>query len=93
MGDPEISDLHLPALADQQVPRLDIAVYQAGRVRGLQCSRGLGDQVHRSRWIHRPLIEKPGQRRPVDQFHHQIGRKWRVGLVVVVHVRDTRVRQ
>jgi hypothetical protein len=93
MGDPEISDLDLPVPADQQVTRLDIAVYQAGRMRSLQRSCGLSDQAHGPRWIHRPLVKQPGQRRPVYQFHHQIGSNRRIGLVVVIYLRDTRMRQ
>jgi hypothetical protein len=91
MGNPEVGDLHLPALADQQVPRLDIAMDQARRMRGLQGPGDLSDQAHRSRRIYRSLIQQSGQRRPVDQFHHQVGRMRRSGVVVVIYRRDARV--
>jgi hypothetical protein len=90
MGNPEVGDLHLPALADQQIPRLDVAVHQASRMCGLQGPGCLGDQAHRPGWVYRSLIQQPGQRRPVDQFHDQVGR---IGLAVVIYLRDTRMRQ
>jgi len=93
MGNPEISDLQLSAPADQQVARLDVAVDQAGRVRRLQRSRGLRDQGHGPHWIQRARIQQPGERRPVHQFHHQVRSNRGVGLVVVVYLRDARMRQ
>jgi len=93
MGNPEVSDLHLPVPADQQVAWLDIPVHQAGRMRGLQRSRGLREQVQGPRWAHRPLFQQLGQRRPVDQFHHQVRSDRRIGLVVVIDLRDARMRQ
>jgi hypothetical protein len=51
VSNPEVSDLQLPAVADQHVSRLDVAVYQAGRMRRLQGPGGLGDQVHGPRRI------------------------------------------
>jgi hypothetical protein len=48
-GNAEISDLQLPGPADQQVAWLDVAVYQAGRMRGLQGVGGLSHQAHRVR--------------------------------------------
>ena len=93
LGDPEVGDLHLPALADQQVPRLDIAVHQASRMRGLQGGGGLSDQAHRARRIKRSIVQQPGQRWPVDQFHHQVGRIRCSDLAVVVYRRDARMGQ
>jgi hypothetical protein len=48
-GNTEISDLHLPDPADQQVAGFDVAVYQAGRMRGLQSLGGLSYHAHRMR--------------------------------------------
>ena len=93
LGDPEVGDLHLPALADQQVPRLDIAVHQASGMRGLQGGGGLSDEAHRSRRIKRSLVQQPGQRWPVDQFQHQVGRIRCSDLLVVVYRRDARMGQ
>jgi len=93
VGNPEISDLQQPAAADKQVARLDVAVYQASRVRRLQGCGSLSDQVHRPPRIYRPPIQQPGQRRAVDQFHHEVGGIRRVGLAVVVYLRDPRMRQ
>jgi hypothetical protein len=93
VGNPEISDLQLPARADQQIARLDIAVYHARRVRCLQGSGGLSDQSHGPRRIYRPFGQQAGQRRPVNQFHHQVGRMQRIGLAVVIDLRYPRMRQ
>jgi hypothetical protein len=46
MGDPEVSDLHPPALAQQQVGRLDIAVHQTHRMRRRQPGGRLRHHVH-----------------------------------------------
>jgi len=93
LGDTEISDLHVPCPADQQVAWFDVAVYQAGRVRCLQGAGGLSHQAHRVRRSERSPFKQPGERRPVDQFHHQVGGMWRLGPAVVIDLRDTRVRQ
>ena len=44
-GDAEVGDLDPAVGRDQQVARLDVAVHEAGGVRGLQGGRGLGDDV------------------------------------------------
>jgi hypothetical protein len=93
LGNTEISDLQLPDPADQQVARFDVAVNKASGMRGLQRCGGLSDQAHRVRGSQRSLVKQPGNRRPVDQFHHQVGRMGRLGPAVVVDPRDTRMRQ
>jgi hypothetical protein len=92
-GNPEIGDLQLPGPADQQVAWLDVAVYQAGRMRGLQGFGGLGYQAHRVPGSQRSPVKQPGKRWPVDQFHHQVGGMPRLGPDVVIDLRDTGMRQ
>ena len=76
--------------AEQQVSWLDITVHQPGPVRGLQAGRRLCDHIHDPARIQRPSLEHLGQRRPVDQLHHQVRDP---GFPVVVDLRDARMRQ
>jgi len=55
-GDPEVGDLHLAAGAEQQVPRLDVAVHQARPVRGSQA----GSQTRFARLQRRLGVRHPG---------------------------------
>ena len=97
LGDAEVGQLHLTGRGDEDVAGFDVAVYQAGGVRHLQCPAGLLQHVQGV-----PQRQPAGsfdhrvQRFAVDQFHHQIGGAAltvHVGLAVVVHGGDAGVVQ
>ena len=51
------------------------------------------DYVQGAGQAERPAVQVPGQRRPVDQLQHQVGRIGRSGLAVVIDLGDVRVRE
>jgi hypothetical protein len=92
VSDAEIRDPHGPVRGDHDVRRLDVPVDKPRAVRGLQARRHLGDDVHGPRRIQGAIIQHAFQRRPLDQFHHQVGLAG-PGLTVVIDPRDVLVRQ
>jgi len=83
----------VPGGSEQDVGRLDVAVDQPLRVRGLQAGRGLRDDIHGPRGVQRAVGQHGLQGRPVDQLHHQVGRMLVRRLAVVVDLRNVLVRQ
>ena len=59
----------------------------------MQAGRGLRYDVQAPGWIQRASGQRPGQRRPVHQFHHQERRLRRRRLAVVVDPGDVLMRQ
>ena len=92
-GDPEVSDLDQAVLRDQQVTWLDVAVDQAGPVRGGQSPGRLRDDVHHILGGQRPVVQDPGQRQPVHELHDEVSRLRGGRLPVVEDLGDVRVRQ
>ena len=70
LGEAEVEDLGLAALRDEDVRRLDVAVHDAARVRGLE---GIGDLRRRDRAASRacsgPAAEPVPQRLALEQLH------------------------
>ena len=64
--------LILPVGGDQEVGRLDVAVHDAGPVRGADRVAGLGEQVADRIGVERlAAAQQRRQRLPVDELHHQ----------------------
>ena len=74
-GDAEVGDLDLPVGGDQQVGRLDVAVHDAGGVRGAERVGGLGEEVADRR--RGPAAGRAASSADsgcaVDQLHDQVG--------------------
>ena len=92
VGDAEIRDPHGTVRREHDVRRLDVTVDEPRAVRCLQARRDLGDDVHGPRGVERPAGQHRVQRRPLDQFHDQVGLAsfW---LTVVEDPRDVLVFQ
>ncbi len=92
LGDAEVEQLHQPALVDQQVRRLDVAVHDQVPVRMRDRVAGLQHQAQPGRPIQRVAGRMGDQVRPVDAFHHEVG----PAVVIdprVVQAGDVRVLQ
>jgi hypothetical protein len=92
--DAEIGDLGGAARGDDQVAGLDVAVHDAGLVRGVERPGRLADDVQGGvgREPARPGQDR-GQRLAVHQFHDQVGAAELRRLTVVVDPRDARMGQ
>ena len=84
LGDAEVGDLGGAVGHDQQVARLDVAVHDAGPVRGVQGAGGLGDDVEHDVGVEPAVpLDDLGQRLAVDQLHDQVRAAERAVLAVV----------
>ena len=70
---PEIQNLRVSALGDKDVRRLDVAVDDSRRVRGIQRVGNLDPQRQNGLGLHRPPADAVLQRHPVEILHHQEG--------------------
>jgi hypothetical protein len=71
-GDAEVGDLHPAVRGDQQIARLDVAVHEAGCVRGVQGGGGLRDDVeHPVGGEHMLAFEDGGERLTRHQLHDE----------------------
>ena len=98
LGDAEVGQLDHAVRADQQVARLDVAVHDAGPVRGRQPVGGLAEHVQRPVDGQRALVvQDRDQRLALDELHDQEGELLGAavvdGLAVVVDRGDVRVGQ
>ena len=69
LGQPEIQDLRLPAVADEDVGRLDVAVHDAAAVRRIQRIGDLDAQLHNPLRRQRLVFDAVLQRGPFQQLH------------------------
>jgi hypothetical protein len=73
-GQAEVGDLHLAVGGDQHVLGLDVAMDEAGRVRGRQGHEHLGEQLERPAGLHGRLVaHQVAQRAAGNVLHHQVG--------------------
>ncbi len=71
--EPEIQNLGLPAIGDENIRGLDVAMHDAFRVRRVECIRDSGAQVQKHFDIERPVIERVLERAPLQKFHGDEG--------------------
>ena len=83
--DPEVRQVGVAFVVEQDVVRVDVAVYDAGAVRGLEGVAELIDHRHGLGGGERAVFEDGGQVPAAHQTHDQIGR---VRLTPVVVQRD-----
>ena len=68
---PEVEDLDVPSLVDDQIGRFDVAVDEPLVVRVLQAERRLADEIGRLPHRQRAVLLDPGvQILPLDVLHH-----------------------
>ena len=73
-GDPEVGDREPVALVEQQVARLDVAMHDAGVMRGVECAGGLAQPAQRGVVGDRaPLPQPVADRAAAHQLHHHEG--------------------
>ncbi len=90
-GDAEVGELD-PALGrEQDVGRLDVAVHDAGGVRGGQGQRSLSEDRAGLLRRHRAAGDELRERLSLDELHHEVGVA--AVLAVVVDRRDVGMRQ
>ena len=87
--DAEVGEVGGAVPVEQDVGRLDVAVQHAGRVRGVQCARHLGEDLDRARRGQRPVGQHALEVRPVDEGHVQV--RAAVDLAVRVDGHDVRL--
>ena len=86
-GDAEVGDLDPAVRGDEQVSGLDVAVHEAGGVRGLQSRRRLGDDVEGPVRAQRSVaLDDRGERLAGHELHDEEGTA--VLLAVVEDARD-----
>ncbi len=91
LGEAEVQDLRLPAIGHEDVGRLDVAMDDVLRVRGIERVRNLDPQLDELLGSERPPGDAMLQRLPFEELHHDKGLT-RV-LVDVVDRADVRVIQ
>ena len=79
LGQPEVQDLGLLALGDEDVGRLDVAVQDAARVRGVERVGNLHGQPQQQADLERASVDLARQRAALEQLH----RDERAALVLV----------
>ena len=89
LGQAEVQDLRLPALGDEDVRGLDVAVDDALRVRGVEGVCNLDREIERDFERQRPVVDPVLQRLAVEELHRD--ERLALGLVDVVHRADVRV--
>ena len=74
LGEPEVGQVGVVALPEQDVGRLDVAVHQAGGVRGVERGADLPDDPRRARRVERPLAaDERAQVVAGDVAHRDVG--------------------
>ena len=68
----EVEQLGVAARRDEDVGRLDVAMHDAGVVRGVERVGDLHAEVDDGAGRQRPRPEHVEQRHPAEQLHHQI---------------------
>ena len=91
LGEAEIEDLQVIAVADEQVRRLDVAVDDAARVRRLERLGDLDPEVYDLLDRQRPLLDSLLHRQTLEQFHDDEGAA--VLLAELVDRADVRMGQ
>jgi hypothetical protein len=90
--DAEVRDLHGAFGCEQDVRRFHVTVNQPRVMGHIQAGRDLDDDVHGSRCVEGTVGQHPSERRPFDEFHHQV--RLSAGLfAIVVDTRDVLVGQ
>ena len=69
--------------------RLDVAVHEPARVRGVERVGDLAEQAERAPRVDAALAQQLGERRPVDELHRQVQAV--LGLAGLVDGHDVRV--
>jgi hypothetical protein len=90
-GNPEIDQIRVIVLVEQDVGRLDVTVNQPDLVRSVQCRGDLFYQPDRTPGRERPLGQHRGQVMPLDQTH--VHEQPSVDLPIVVDRQNVRVVQ
>jgi len=88
-GDPEVGQVRVIRVADQDVRGLDVAVHQPARVRRVERGGYLRGDRDRALRLQRPVGEQRAQVAAVDVAHRDV--ELAVGLVGVVHGHNVRV--
>ena len=70
---PEIKDLRLTPVGDKDVRRLDVAVKNALRMRGVQRARDLRGPLQQIVHLERTAAQPMAQRVALQRFHHNEG--------------------
>ena len=90
-GDPEVEDLGLAVLADEDVAGLEVAVNDAALVGVLDGIADARDQLHALGDAQAAILGEFGQRRPVHEFHRDERRRRLVARMRGVDIGDARV--
>jgi pSer/pThr/pTyr-binding forkhead associated (FHA) protein len=88
-GQAEVGQVGVIALADQHVVRLDVAVHEPDRVRGVERIGHLLEQVERASRVEPALADQLDECGAVDQAHRQVEAV--LGFARVVDRHDVRV--
>ena len=91
-GKAEVQHLHLAAVVDHNVRRLDVAMNNPARVSVFQGQRDRFDDLQNSLHCHLTFAHHSAERVAPDQFHNQ-KRASLAGLAIVVHRSNVRVAQ
>ena len=81
LGNPEVGDLGVTVVLQEDVARFDVAMQHAELVGGHQRGERFGDDEQDSRCHQRPAGDLVAQRGPRQPFHDEVGQ--RVVLAVV----------
>ena len=81
LGNPEVGDLGVTVVLQEDVARFDVAMQHTELVGGHQCGERFGDDEQDSRCCQRPAGNLVAQRGPRQPFHDEVGQ--RVVLAVV----------
>ena len=73
LGQSEVQDLHLPALGYEDIRRLDVAVENAFRVRGIQCVGNLDTGVEQGLGVQRPARDVVLEGLAIQELHGDEG--------------------
>src|SRR6185436_11115721 len=91
LGEAEVENLGLLAIGDEDVRRLDVAVQDAARVRGVERVGNLHGEPQQQADGERPAVDLARQRAAFEQLHRDEGAP--VVLVYLVDGADVRVVQ